>query len=234
MATQATWASEVSRVNHNASFEIEDATSTGAQASGGAIHGTGSDPSGAAVPEASIRIETVASQAATVDLAASQTGAVNRGEVVRELPLNGRDWTTLAALQPEVSIVRTWWSTRWFKLACAFVAGLMAWLSWRLRTRQMAQGLNLRFEERLRERTRIARELHDTLLQSFHGLLFQFQAVDNLLPTRPGEAKQILESALDNAAQAIREARDAVHGLRSSTVVTNDLAAAVTAWVRNS
>jgi Carboxypeptidase regulatory-like domain len=49
----------------------------------------------------------VASQAAAVDLATSQTGAVNSGEVVRELPLNGRDWTTLAALQPEVSIVRT-------------------------------------------------------------------------------------------------------------------------------
>jgi hypothetical protein len=49
---------------------------------------------------------TVVSQAA-VDLATSQTGAVNSGEVVRELPLNGRDWTTLAALQPEVSIVRT-------------------------------------------------------------------------------------------------------------------------------
>jgi len=50
---------------------------------------------------------TVASQAATVDLATSQTGAVDSGEVVRELPLNGRDWTTLAALQPEVSVVRT-------------------------------------------------------------------------------------------------------------------------------
>jgi len=50
---------------------------------------------------------TVTSQAGTVDLATSQTGAVNSGEVVRELPLNGRDWTTLAALQPEVSIVRT-------------------------------------------------------------------------------------------------------------------------------
>src|SRR5271167_1295627 len=50
---------------------------------------------------------TVASQAATVDLATSQTGAVNSGEVVRELPLNGRDWTTLAALQPGVSVVRT-------------------------------------------------------------------------------------------------------------------------------
>src|SRR5277367_3410788 len=50
---------------------------------------------------------TVALHAAIVDLATSQTGAVNSGEVVRELPLNGRDWTALAALEPEVSIVRT-------------------------------------------------------------------------------------------------------------------------------
>jgi hypothetical protein len=44
---------------------------------------------------------------ASVDLATSETGAVEAGRVVRELPLNGRDWTTLAALQPGVSIVRT-------------------------------------------------------------------------------------------------------------------------------
>jgi hypothetical protein len=50
---------------------------------------------------------TATSQAATVDLATSQTGGVESGKVVRELPLNGRDWTTLAALQPSVSIVRT-------------------------------------------------------------------------------------------------------------------------------
>lgn len=50
---------------------------------------------------------TVGSQTETVDLASSQTGVVNSGEVVRELPRNGRNWTTLAALQPEVSIIRT-------------------------------------------------------------------------------------------------------------------------------
>ena len=46
----------------------------------------------------------------------------------------------------------------------------------------------VRLEERVRERTRIARELHDTLLQSFHGTLFHFQAASNLLPTRTAEA----------------------------------------------
>src|SRR5260370_40024744 len=45
--------------------------------------------------------------AATVDLDASQAGGVESGRVVRELPLNGRDWTTLAAMQPGVSIIRT-------------------------------------------------------------------------------------------------------------------------------
>ena len=50
---------------------------------------------------------TATSEAATVDLATSQTGGVERGEVVRDLPLNGRDWTTLASLQPGVSIIRT-------------------------------------------------------------------------------------------------------------------------------
>src|SRR5271166_1051779 len=48
-------------------------------------------------------------------------------------------------------------------------------------------------EERVRERTCIARELHDTLLQSFHALLFKFQAASNLFSKRPDDAKQILE-----------------------------------------
>ena len=80
----------------------------------------------------------------------------------------------------------------------------------------------------MNERTRIARDLHDTLLQSFHGLLLRFQTASELFPNRPAEAKQTLDSAIDQAAQAITEGRDAVQGLRSSTVVTNDLALAIT------
>jgi signal transduction histidine kinase len=69
--------------------------------------------------------------------------------------------------------------------------------------------------------------LHDTLLQSFHGLLPRFQAVQNLLPGRIAEAQQVLEAAVDDAAQAITEARDAVQDLRSSTSATGDLANAI-------
>ena len=91
----------------------------------------------------------------------------------------------------------------------------------------MAREFNARLDERVGERTRIARELHDTLLQSFHGLLMRFQAAHNLLPARVADARQVLEAALDDAAEAVTRARDAVQDLRSSTFITNDLAKAV-------
>ena len=82
-------------------------------------------------------------------------------------------------------------------------------------------------DARVGERTRIARELHDTLLQSAHGLLLRFQAVSQLLPGRPMEAKERLDSAIDQTAQFITEARDEVQGLRDSTVEGNNLALAI-------
>ena len=123
----------------------------------------------------------------------------------------------------------TLWQMWWFQLACALSAGLMALLLYRLRVHRVTRLLNVRFEERLAERVRVAQELHDTLLQSFHGVLLRFQAASNVLPARPEEAKQRLDSAIDLAAQAIAEGRDSIQGLRSSTVVTNDLAMALSA-----
>ncbi len=85
--------------------------------------------------------------------------------------------------------------------------------------------LELRLEERVNERTRIARVLHDTLLQSFQGLMLHLQVVENLLP--PGKARDKLEQTLQRADQAIAEGRDAVYDLRSSATTTNDLAEAL-------
>jgi ligand-binding sensor domain-containing protein/signal transduction histidine kinase len=127
----------------------------------------------------------------------------------------------------DFSIAPAYYQTTWFRFSCVMAFMAMLWGLYRLRLRQMAQQFNVRMEERLGERTRIARDLHDTLLQSFHGLLLRFQTAHDLLLTRPAEARKTLESAIDQAAQAITEGRDAVQGLRSSTVETNDLAEAV-------
>jgi signal transduction histidine kinase len=121
------------------------------------------------------------------------------------------------------------YETRLFLLATVTAGLLLLGGFYRLRLHQATARINARLEERLAERTRIARELHDTLLQSFHGLLLRFQAASNLLPTRPAEAKQRLDNAIDQAAEAITESRDAVHELRSSPALTQDLAVAMSA-----
>jgi signal transduction histidine kinase len=98
-----------------------------------------------------------------------------------------------------------------------------------LRMQIIDRQFNTRLDERVNERTRIARDLHVTLLQSFHGLMFRFQAARNMVPRRPEEAVQALDEALERTEQAIAEGRDAIQGLRSSTAVTNELAQAVRA-----
>ena len=62
-------------------------------------------------------------------------------------------------------------------------------MAYQLRIRQVARQFNRTLDARVSERTRIARELHDTLLQSFHGLLLRFQTASYLLPDRPADAK---------------------------------------------
>jgi len=124
-----------------------------------------------------------------------------------------------------IRILPPWWGTWWFRTVCVAVSLALLWVAYQLRVRQLHQQFNMRLEERVNERTRIARDLHDTLLQSFHGLLLRFQAAANLLPE--GEAKAQFEGAIDLAAQAITEGRDAIQGLRLSTIETNDLASAI-------
>ena len=89
----------------------------------------------------------------------------------------------------------------------------------------MAQ-VDRRFQLVAAERARISREIHDTLLQSFQGATLQFYAVTHMLTDRP-EARKRLESIIDQAQEAINEGRDAVQGLRSSTLIGNDLAKAI-------
>lgn len=104
-------------------------------------------------------------------------------------------------------------------LSTVFIAAFFGWAIAR-------RILELRLEERVRERTRIARELHDTLLQSFQAVLLKFHAVTYMLPDHP-EAQNMLVGVVEQARGAIIEGRDALQGLRTSTVISNDLAQAI-------
>jgi signal transduction histidine kinase len=103
------------------------------------------------------------------------------------------------------------------------------WFAYRLHLRRITWKFNVRLEERVGERTRIARELHDTLLQSFHGLLFRFQAARNMLPRRPEEAIQALDGALERTERALAEGRGAIQDLRAEPSVHGDLEHLLTA-----
>jgi signal transduction histidine kinase len=79
---------------------------------------------------------------------------------------------------------------------------------------QLQDSLEHRLEDRIKERTRIARELHDSLLQGIQGMMFRLEAVRRLLPNRPEEAADHLDVAIDRGLAAINEGRRAVGELR--------------------
>jgi ligand-binding sensor domain-containing protein/signal transduction histidine kinase len=125
-----------------------------------------------------------------------------------------------------IVILPPWWSTWWFRLAEVAAFVFTALLLYRLRLRELTKRLHLLFEERIAERTRIAREFHDTLLQSFQAVLLNLHAVTYLLPDRP-EARQAVENVVEQARHAITEGRNAIEGLRSSKHEGFDLEAAI-------
>jgi signal transduction histidine kinase/ligand-binding sensor domain-containing protein len=122
------------------------------------------------------------------------------------------------------SVAPAFFQTNWFRLLC--VVGFLGaiWAIYQFRTQQLHRQFNLGLEARVNERTRIARDLHDTLLQTLHGLLFQFQAVRNLLPRRTDEAMQSLDEAIHETEKALAESRDAIQGLRSEPIAKGNLA----------
>jgi signal transduction histidine kinase len=127
----------------------------------------------------------------------------------------------------EFTVLPAYYQTNWFRALCAISVLVLLWAGYQWRLRRLRHQFEMTLDARVNERTRIARDLHDTLLQSGHGLLLRFQAVSLLLPERPLEAKQQLDSAINQTAEFITEARDEVQGLRESTVQGNDLALAV-------
>ncbi|MEI9888755.1 MAG: triple tyrosine motif-containing protein [Rhizomicrobium sp.] len=108
----------------------------------------------------------------------------------------------------------TFVQTKWFAFLCVLAGLAVLWLLYSLRLRQVAARIRGRMEERLSERERIARELHDTLLQGFQGLVLRFQSVADRLPA--GEpTHQMMEEVLERADEIIVEGRDRVRNLRT-------------------
>ena len=102
-----------------------------------------------------------------------------------------------------------------FLLFCGIAASSLVWLAWSLRMRGTARRLRDRFEARLAERERIARELHDTLLQGFGGLMLRFQAA--AAGIAPGHAsRRKLEDAMGLADTVLREGRARLVDLRET------------------
>lgn len=130
-------------------------------------------------------------------------------------------WISTEATLPFV-VDPLFYQAWWFQ-ACGILAvglGAVAW--YRIRLRRVTRQLNLRFEERLAERTRIAQELHDTLLQGFLSASMQVHVATDSLPAGT-PAKSRLDRALQLMRQVVDEGRNAVRGLRSTTNPSLDL-----------
>jgi len=115
------------------------------------------------------------------------------------------------------------YQTGWFLGLCVIAAVSMIWFLFKLRLRQIKRRLRAQIEDRITERERIARELHDTFLQSVQGLMLRFQSVLEMLPST-APARQRMEQALDRADAVISEGRDRIQALRAPSELRENLA----------
>jgi signal transduction histidine kinase len=128
----------------------------------------------------------------------------------------------------EFAIPPAFWQTRWFYAICVLALLATLTVAYRVRVRQVAAHVRDRLEAQLAERERIARDLHDTLLQGMQGLIWRFQAASDRIPQ--GEpARQLLEQSLDRADKLLEESRDKVKDLRPMASGVVDLAQALAA-----
>jgi signal transduction histidine kinase/ligand-binding sensor domain-containing protein len=103
--------------------------------------------------------------------------------------------------------------TAWFKVLCALGILVLLWLILQVRVRQVAGRIRLRQSIQHSERLRIARQLHDSLLQSMQGLMIRFSSAARAVP-RDLPVRQVLEELLDRSDDVIKEARHSIQDLR--------------------
>ena len=111
------------------------------------------------------------------------------------------------------------YQTLWFDGLCAGAVGMAIYGVHKLRVRQ----LRLRFQLVLQERSRLSREMHDTLLQGFAGVVYQLEAASRQAAKAPDESRMRIDRAIEQADQSLREAREALSSLRLSALQNNTL-----------
>jgi signal transduction histidine kinase/ligand-binding sensor domain-containing protein len=116
------------------------------------------------------------------------------------------------------SIVPAFYQTYWFQGLCALAGIGLLWLVYRLRLRQITARVNLLYNERLGERTRIARDLHDTLLQSLAGVSLQLDGISKQATSYPERIPSLIARVREQVDSAFREARSKVWNLRSTSL----------------
>jgi ligand-binding sensor domain-containing protein/signal transduction histidine kinase len=136
-------------------------------------------------------------------------------------------WNSSESAVP-FEIEPAYWQTWWFRLSSVLIVGLAILMFFRLRVLALTRQMNIRFEERLAERTRIAQELHDTLLQGVISASMQLHvANDHLAPESP--AKPFVGRVLELMGRVIDESRNKVRSLRLSSDDSVDLEQAFSA-----
>jgi signal transduction histidine kinase len=118
-----------------------------------------------------------------------------------------------------------WYQTLWFRVGVLIFAFAALWAAYLLRLRQVRVSMRVRFNERLDERTRMARDLHDTLLQTIQGS--KLAAEDALVSSSDATTRQSIEKLVGWLGRAVEEGRAALNALRYSRSDTNDLVSAL-------
>jgi signal transduction histidine kinase/ligand-binding sensor domain-containing protein len=113
----------------------------------------------------------------------------------------------------QVVILPAWWATWWFRTGYVTLFALAIWGAYLVRVRQLSRQLMMRMQERVNERTRIARDLHDTLLQGLVSASLQLEVADTKLSAQSG-AKPLIERISALLRQMIDESRNTLRGLR--------------------
>lgn len=126
-----------------------------------------------------------------------------------------------------VSLPPTIFQTRWFAALCIAAGAGLLWVLYLLRLKELGVHIRSRLHERHLERERIARELHDTLLQSIQGLILRFQAAADRLPAGD-PSREDMERVLNRADEVLVEGRNRVVDIRSSSTDGDELAEAFT------